>query len=184
MTTIEDSTAPIDIPKLPAPVKDFIPYLSKRPDTAIGKVLEPFKTFESELRKVYAQQHTHEAVKDGKLNLAPLFDGHESELKIRARSIEAETDDEKSRYLMPLKDGERKPNGAPAVVSSFKEFQQNFNLFSESSLIDLDWNNGLSPYHMHFEKSHTTGIHRAKSNVLNSRRSWQLCHHCPTARPC
>jgi len=30
---------------------------------------------------------------------------------------------------------------APAVVSSFQEFQQNFNLFSESALADLDWSN-------------------------------------------
>lgn len=42
---------------------------------------------------------------------------------------------------MALNDGERKLDGSPAVVGSFKEFQQNFNLFSESSLADLDWSN-------------------------------------------
>lgn len=161
MATIEDSAARIDIPKIPVPVKDFIPYLTKHPDTAIGEVLEPFKAFESQLRKVYAQQHTHESVKDGKVNVMPLFDGHESDLKIRARSIETETDHEKSRYLMPLTDKERMPNGAPAIVPSFKDFQQNFNLFSESSLTDLDWNNGLSPCHTRFEDSRTSRIHGA-----------------------
>jgi hypothetical protein len=42
---------------------------------------------------------------------------------------------------MPLKDKDRKPTGAPAMVASLKQFQQNFNLFSESSLVDLDWSN-------------------------------------------
>lgn len=42
---------------------------------------------------------------------------------------------------MPLSDADRKANGTPAVVTSFKDFQQNFNLFSELSLSDLDWSN-------------------------------------------
>jgi ankyrin repeat protein len=42
---------------------------------------------------------------------------------------------------MTLKKEDRKTSGAPAFVSSFRDFQQNFNLFSESSLTDLDWNN-------------------------------------------
>ena len=35
----------------------------------------------------------------------------------------------------------RKPQGAPAVVDSLEEFQMNINLFSELSLVDLDWSN-------------------------------------------
>lgn len=146
MATVEESTGPIEIPKIPTPVKDFIPYLSKNPDTLIATLLEPYKAYESQLRKVYAQEPTHDAVKDSEVNLCPMFDGHETELKIRARSIETENDEEKSRYIMSLKEEERKSNGAPAIVSSFKDFQQNFNLFSESSLTDLDWNNGLYPH--------------------------------------
>jgi hypothetical protein len=122
-------------------VKEFIPYLANHPDTPIGTLLEPYKLFEGELRKIYAQQPTHEIVKDGTVNLVPLFAGHENKLKIRARSLLTESDEEKSRFIMPLKDKDRKPNGAPAIVESLKEFQQNFNLFSESSLVDLDWSN-------------------------------------------
>lgn len=33
---------------------------------------------------------------------------------------------------------DRRPKGSPAVVSTFKEFKMNFDLFSESSLSDLD----------------------------------------------
>lgn len=140
-----DPTDPIEIPEIPelpsGSVEEFIPYLSKNPDTPIGKLVEPYKVFESELRKVYAQQPTHEVVKYGKVNTVPIFAGHEQDLKIRARSVDTESEEEKSKYIMNLEKGDRKPTGSPAVVSSFNDFQQNFNLFSESSLADLDWNN-------------------------------------------
>lgn len=141
MATLAESTDPIQIPAIPSPVKDFIPYLSKNLNKPVGDILEPYKAFEGELRKVYAREPSSDIVKDGTVNLVPIFAGHENELKIRARSLDTETDDEKSRYIMSLKNEDRKPNGAPAVVASFKDFQNNFNLFSESSLSDLDWNN-------------------------------------------
>lgn len=142
MAALAESTDPIQIPELPSgTVKDFIPYLSRNPDTSIAKLVEPYRAFESELRKVFAQQPTHEVIKDGKVNMVPIFAGHEQELKVRARSLDTESEEEKSKYIMPLKNEDRKPAGSPAVVSSFKDFQQNFNLFSESSLADLDWNN-------------------------------------------
>ena len=135
-------TTELKIPGLPSgSVMEFIPYLSKYPDIPIAQLLEPYKKFEGELRKVYAQQPTHELVRDGKANLVPIFAGNEKELQIRARSLNTESEQEKSKYIMNLKDEERKQTGAPAVVSSFKDFQQNFNLFSESSLTELDWNN-------------------------------------------
>ncbi|RFU35722.1 hypothetical protein B7463_g570, partial [Scytalidium lignicola] len=162
-----------DIPKLPVQsVKDFIPYLSKHSDTPISTLVEPFKAFESELRKVYAQEPTHEAVKDGTTNLVPLFAGHEDELKIRARSLSNETEEEKSKYIMPLKDSDRKPNGAAAIVSSFKDFQQNFNLFSESSLVDLDWNNVVAA-----GSSVTTSLLPVPAKWSGSKRSMREYYH-------
>ena len=131
----------INIPNLPSEVKDFIPYLTANPSTPIEQLLEPFKAFESELRKVYAQEPSHDAVKAPNVNLVSVFDGHEQDLKIRARDLAGESDDVKSHYIMNLTDKERKKSGKPAVVSNFKDFQKNFNLFSESSLIDLDWSN-------------------------------------------
>jgi hypothetical protein len=173
MAAIDESTAPIEIPKLPRAVMDFIPYLSKNPTTPIAELLEPYKAYESELRKVYAQQPDHEAVKDGKVNLVPLFgEEHEAELKVRARSIDTETDDEKSRYLMTLKDEDRKLNGAPAVVSSFKDFQQNFNLFSESSLTDLNWNNVVAA-----GSSVTTALLPVPEKWAGSKRTLREYYH-------
>jgi hypothetical protein len=42
---------------------------------------------------------------------------------------------------MPLSDDDRMPDGTPAIVESLKEFQQNFNVFTELALSDLDWSN-------------------------------------------
>lgn len=142
MATLAESKDPIQIPQLPlGSVKEFIPYLTQNPEKPMGEILEPYKHFESELRKVYAQQPTHVVVQDGTVNLVPVFDGHEQELKIRARSLDTESDNDQSKFIMELKNEDRKANGSPAVVSFFRDFQQNFNLFSESSLTDLDWNN-------------------------------------------
>jgi len=140
------STSPImssalQLPDLPTPVKDFIPYFAKSRPTPVAELIEPFKAYESELRKLYAQQPEHPALKNGSVNTVPIFAGHETDLKVRARKLDAETDAEKEKYVMPLSDADRKPDGSPALVTSFKEFQKNFNLFSESSLSELDWSN-------------------------------------------
>ncbi|EMR81433.1 putative ankyrin repeat protein [Botrytis cinerea BcDW1] len=139
--TLPERPAPIDLPSLPAPVNDFISYLCQNPTKNISTIVEPYKAYESELRKIYAQQPDHEAIKDGAVNLVPIFSGHESDLKVRARDLENESKEESEKYIMPLKEKERRPNGSPAVVGSIKDFQTNFNLFSESSLADLDWSN-------------------------------------------
>ncbi|KAG4440717.1 hypothetical protein IFR05_003811 [Cadophora sp. M221] len=173
MVTLVESTDPIEIPTLPTgSVKDFIPYLASNTDTPIATILEPFKKFEGELRKVYAQQPEHEVVKDGNVNLVPIFAGHEKELKIRARSLKTESDDEKSKYLMPLNDVHRRPSGSSAVVSSFKDFQTNFNLFSESSLADLDWNNVVAA-----GSAVTTALLPVPEKWAGSKRSLREYYH-------
>ncbi|KAH7417628.1 hypothetical protein BKA64DRAFT_702397 [Cadophora sp. MPI-SDFR-AT-0126] len=173
MPTLAESKDPIEIPTLPTEsVKDFIPYLASNPDTPIGILLEPFKKFEGELRKVYAQQPDHELVKDGNINLVPIFEGHENELKIRARDLEKESDDEKAKYIMPLSNADRKPNGSAAVVSSFKDFQKNFNLFSESSLADLDWNNVVAA-----GSAVTTALLPVPEKWAGSKRSLREYYH-------
>ncbi|KAG9236672.1 hypothetical protein BJ875DRAFT_524495 [Amylocarpus encephaloides] len=162
----------IEIPKLPtASVKDFIPYLSKHPDTPIEDLIEPYKTFESELRKVYAQEPTHESVKDPNVNLVPIYDGHQVDVKIRARCLDKESPETKSHYIMQL-DKERKNSGTPAVVPNFKDFQQNFNLFSESSLIDLDWSNVVAA-----GSSVTTALLPVPDKWSGSKRSMREYYH-------
>ncbi|KFZ12569.1 hypothetical protein V501_04148 [Pseudogymnoascus sp. VKM F-4519 (FW-2642)] len=133
--------AVLELPPLPAAVKDFAPYFSNAKDTPVPELLEPYHAYEAELRKFYAQQPDDPVLKDGHINMVPIFAGQESSLKVRARKLDAETDAEKEKYIMGLSKADRKPDGSPAVVTSLKEFQSNFNLFSESSLSELDWSN-------------------------------------------
>ena len=129
----------INIPSLPANHEKFLEYLAANPETPMSELVEPFKQYDAEMRKVFAQQPDHTAAKQP--NIVPVFAGHEKNVKIRARDLNAESDQERESYIMPLKDDGRKPDGSPAIVQSLKEFRTNFNVFSESSLVDLDWSN-------------------------------------------
>lgn len=163
---------PIELPKLPASIKDFISYYASHPETPVHEILEPFKVYESELRKVYAQQPHHEALKDGLTNTVPVFAGHEADLKVRARDLARETADEAEKYIMPLGAIERKSSGSPAVVESLKEFQHNFNLFSESSLSDLDWDNVVAA-----GSAVTTSLLPVPEKWAGSKRSLREYYH-------
>jgi ankyrin repeat protein len=141
MAALTAETIAIKLPSIPAPIEKFIPYFSSQFKSPASEILEPFKAYESVLRKVYAQQPKHEALKDGLSNTVPIFAGHEAELQVRARDLSSESAEEKDAYIMSLDPAERRPNGSPAIVQSLKEFQRNFSVFSESSLSDLDWRN-------------------------------------------
>ncbi|TKA65886.1 hypothetical protein B0A49_10217 [Cryomyces minteri] len=108
------------------------------------ELLEPYKQYDAKLREIFAQEPDHPATANHQISTVPVFAGHEQEVKIRARNLLSETDEEKEQYIMPLKNTARKPTGSPAIVQSFKEFQTNFNLFCESSLVDMDWSNVLA----------------------------------------
>lgn len=132
------------LPPLPRKLAEFIPYLLGHPTTPVPDLLEPYKQYESKLRELFAREPENQVLQDGCVNAVPVFDGHASELTVRARDLAAETEEEKAKFIMPLKEDERKAHGSPAVVPSFKQFQKNFNLFSESSLCDIDWNNVIA----------------------------------------
>jgi hypothetical protein len=172
MATSAVALAPIELPKLPVPIRDFIPYFSSHPKKPVVELLEPFKIYESELRKVFAQQPNHEVVKDGFVNAVPVFSGHESELKVRARSLATESPKEQECYIMPLDDKERKPDGSPAIVTSLKEFQNNFNLFSESSLSELNWDNVVAA-----GSAVTTALLPVPEKWAESKRSLREYYH-------
>ena len=132
-------TTKIEIPLLPAKHDQFIEYIAGHPATPMIELVEPYKQYDTEIRKVFAQQPDHPAAKQP--NVVPIFAGHEHEVKIRARDLGAESKEEKERYIMPLKDEDRRPDGSPAIVQSLRHFKTHFNVFSESSLVDLDWSN-------------------------------------------
>jgi hypothetical protein len=73
---------------------------------------------------------------------------------------------------MTLKDKDRKKDRSPAIVSSFKDFQQNFNLFSESSLTDLDWSNVVAA-----GSAVTTALLPVPEKWAGSKRSLREYYH-------
>lgn len=129
------------LPDVPVPHADFIPYLVSNPSKPLDKLLEPFKQYDAKLREVFAQEPEHPALGDQHLNVLPVFNGHEKDIRIHARDLDSESAEDKEKYIMPLAASERRPNGSPAVVPNLDTFRKNFALFSESALVDLDWNN-------------------------------------------
>ncbi|KLU87586.1 ankyrin repeat protein [Magnaporthiopsis poae ATCC 64411] len=129
------------LPDLPAPHAELVAHLAANPGTPITQLLEPYRVFEQELRGLYAQQPDHVALRDPHVNVLPLFTASTPDIKVRARALDKESQDEKDRYIMSLPDEHRRADGSPAVVESLKRFQENFNIFSESALVDMNWDN-------------------------------------------
>ena len=129
------------IEDLPVPPKDLATYIAAHPEIPMAEIMKPYRHYEAELRSVFAQDRTNPALEDPHINVLPLFTENTKLITTRARDLVNETEEEKSCYIMPLPAEKRRPHGSPAVVGSLKEFQKNFNIFSESSLADLDWDN-------------------------------------------
>lgn len=132
----------MDLPSLPAPIADFVPYLASQPH--VSEALQPYKDYETKLRRTFARHRENDGFYTDHVNTLPLFAGYERSFKIRSRDIQHEIVQERDKYLLSLPDVDRRPNGSSAIVGSFKEFRSNFNLFSESSLVDLDWSNVIA----------------------------------------
>ncbi|KAK4170229.1 Ankycorbin [Cladorrhinum sp. PSN259] len=133
--------ATIAPPTLPVPLVDIPSYLSQHPETPLTQLFEPYRKYEAHVREAFAQEPNNELLKDPYVNVLPLFPDGVADFKVRARDLAREPEEEKSKYIMPLPKDVRRPNGSPAVVQNIKDFQRNFNVFSESSLVELDWSN-------------------------------------------
>ncbi|KAM7224255.1 hypothetical protein V8F06_000036 [Rhypophila decipiens] len=131
----------ISLPELPVRHADLVKHITKHPETPLAELIKPYREYEATLRQAYAQNPDAEMLKDSNINVLPLFTDDTVNIKIWARDLENESKTEKERYIMPLPKNVRRANNSPAVVPSFKEFQRNFNVFSESSLVELNWDN-------------------------------------------
>ncbi|KAI1754123.1 ankyrin repeat protein [Xylaria castorea] len=129
------------LPKLPAAHNELVNYIAKGSDVSMTELMEPYRQFESKLREMYAQERNNPALDDPYLNVLPLFTKDTPAIRTRARNLDGETQEQKEKYIMPLPEDKRRPNGSPAVVESLKEFRYNFGVFSESSLSDMEWDN-------------------------------------------
>jgi hypothetical protein len=144
--------ATFSLPKIPAAIADFIPYLAKNRNNQIAKVLEPYIGYEGKLREIFAQEPGNSILKDPHVNTVPLYTGKHREpagdgespkapLRILARDLASESALEKSKYIMPIESKRRRPYASAAVVPTLDEFQRNFSIFTENSLSELDWSN-------------------------------------------
>ncbi|KAK4502688.1 hypothetical protein PRZ48_006114 [Zasmidium cellare] len=129
----------VELPKLPAPHADFIKYLSTNSDKSVLDLVKPYNQYDAEMRKIFAQKPDHPAVAEP--NVVSIFEGHETDVRIQARNLDAESAKDQEAFIMPLKKADRRADGSPAVVQSLRDFRTNFNVFSESALVDLDWSN-------------------------------------------
>lgn len=129
------------LPQLPVPLKELAQHIAHHPDTPIVDMLQPYREYEAILRQIYAQDAGNKVLQKPDLNILPLFTGDISGIHIRARDLAAESEQHKQQYIMALPDAQRRAAGSLAIVDSIREFQHNFNVFSESSLGELDWSN-------------------------------------------
>ncbi|KAJ4295986.1 hypothetical protein N0V88_004688 [Collariella sp. IMI 366227] len=129
------------IPTLPVPLAGLVKHIGEHPKMPMVEMLEPYRKYEAHLRQMYAQDPNNALLRDPYVNVLPLFTEDTGNVKIRARNLEVEPKEEKAKYIMPLSADVRRRDASPATVHSFKDFQRHFNVFSESSLVELDWSN-------------------------------------------
>lgn len=130
----------MELPQLPFPLDQYLRQAQKcKSRDDIHALTEPFVKYESKLREIYAQQTDHQAV--AKEHTVSIFAPDNPSVTTRARDLEDQSDAVKDSYLLTLTDDQRRAHGSPAIVNDLKAFKANFNLFSESSLSELDWNN-------------------------------------------
>ncbi|KAI1847358.1 hypothetical protein JX266_006583 [Neoarthrinium moseri] len=133
--------AATELPKLPVPHNELASFIAKNPQTPVEELIGPYRKYEAKLRHLYAQDRNNAILDDPHLNVLPLFTKDTPDIKTRARDLDSESAEEKEKYIMSLPEDKRRANGSPAVVESLKEFRHNFSVFSESSLVDMDWSN-------------------------------------------
>ena len=130
------------LPSLPVKHDDFLNYVQSHPDIPMRNLVQPYNEFDAVLRKTFAQEPSSPAVNGNHVNIVPIYDqAGRNDLRVRARDLESETSEQKAKYVLPLSDKDRKPNGSPAIVPTFDEFRNNFTLFTEGSLSEIDWSN-------------------------------------------
>ncbi|PWY78092.1 hypothetical protein BO94DRAFT_537877 [Aspergillus sclerotioniger CBS 115572] len=132
----------LTLPQLPAKHRDLPRWIQSHPKPPLNQITAPYNNYDAVVRKLFAQDPSHTALQDNHLNIVPLYDSSGlTDVRVRARDLASEPSTMKERYIMPLKEQDRRPNGSPAVVPRLDDFWRNFNIFSEGALSDIDWSN-------------------------------------------
>lgn len=118
-----------------------IAALPAGPGVSLDDVLKPSIDDEAELRRHFATDRENTRLSDPYVGLVDVFDAPAVIRQTKARVVKDETD-LAAHYVMPLKEEDRRPDGAPAMVTDMEEFKKNWAVFTEGSLSQLiDWNN-------------------------------------------
>ncbi|KAL8780967.1 MAG: hypothetical protein Q9213_006218 [Squamulea squamosa] len=128
-----------ELPKVPTAHSQFISYINGKDGGQVFEAVKPYNEYEARLREGFAQHRDHQSLQDPNVNAVPIFSQDNDTLRICKRDIDEAT--HQKDHIIPLSPKNRKPAGSPATVTSLQDFKKNFNLFSESSLADLDWSN-------------------------------------------
>lgn len=130
------------LPPIPVKHNNFVQYIQAHPEAPLSDLVDPYNKFDAVARKIFAQNASHSSLEDNHANIAPLYDATGStDIRVRARDLASESPEQKEKYLLAVPDDKRRSNGSPAVVPTLAEFQNNFALFTEAALSDLDWSN-------------------------------------------
>ncbi|KAL1889401.1 hypothetical protein Cpir12675_005801 [Ceratocystis pirilliformis] len=122
------------LPQVPVPLNQLIQNITNHPNTSISAILAPYRAYENELRKLFAQAPGHVVFQNPYVNVIPLFPHSAAPCTTQARDLASESPDEKSRYIMALPPHLRRPHGSPATVANLAGFCKNFAAFSEQSM--------------------------------------------------
>jgi hypothetical protein len=115
--------ATAELPKLPVRHDELAGYIARNHGTPMEELMGPFRKYEADLRRLYAQDRSNPVLDDPYLNVLPIFTKDTPNIKTRARDLESESPELKERYIMALPDDKRRPDGSPAVVESMKDFR-------------------------------------------------------------
>lgn len=131
------------LPSLPVRHKDFVQYIKSHQTRPIQDLVKPYNEYDASARRIFAQDPAHNVVKDDHANIVPLYDEktRSTDIRIQARDLESESNELKDKYILPLSDDKRRAHGSPAVVPTLSEFENNFTLFTEGALSEMDWSN-------------------------------------------
>lgn len=129
----------------------FLSHLSKATNEDLDAALAPCVSFECELRKYFASLCVNIPRPEPRYRYAGLLDvfsipDRPQVLKARPRIVHSDEElgvrDQK--FIFALPEEKRSLAGAPVTIESFSAFLRCWEIFSEGSLTEMNWNNVIA----------------------------------------
>lgn len=128
---------------------DFLARFAPASNGELDGILEDAKSFELELRGLFANQPEHATLRNPLTGLLSLFDipDYRHVLRARPRLIQQSLPEEEGEralsehFIFPLPETKRYSEGQPITVESFDVFLRCWNVFSEETLSQINWDN-------------------------------------------